>query len=575
MSEPAVAPIPSTELGGAIAVNVFALLSAIALASVICRVSWMAIQRCSKPDEIRECVFFNTQLGHYAACLIIALVFNAIAGILGLRWTVEHGITEGKYKANLCYALIYDRICFIIDWICNAQATLMQLGNFATGFFTIAIAIHTFNSLVLKMRQSVIICRTTMAIGWTLSLLILLASVLGAILYSLIFLILRGTLKFKQGIKLTLDPQERWNDFNSQGENYQRFIARVARSMLWYPVAYVALLIPYAVTRLFVISGFTVPFEANVFAFVCYISLSFVDVLLLYNTFRVLGPAFDARSSASTTTKKMIESFGTPGTLEKYDPTSTDLEEKIQHYRGQSFGSMSMRPGSENSFATSSGKSMQPLLPLYLGRNDGQLSPSMIGRSITYSSTYSQWEIQTPARIPTAVRAPRQDIAAHIRNDSFSSRGLPAPPRNRSPVEKQPLPDLQLSEQPNDPVYTDQWLSRQRSTQTFGHAESPPAKSPSLFSEEASGSEWSRRGHHRQASQPYTSAYGQPSVVAPSFSQPYPKVPQRSAKIERSNSVSVSPTSPSDRLRPLLLSRGSTPDMRASSRASSSHYSDN
>jgi len=237
---------------------------------------------------------------------------------------------------------------------------------------------------------------------------------------------------------------------------------------------------------------------------------------------------------------------------------------------------MSMRPGSENSFATSSGKSTQPLLPLYLGRGDGQPSPSMIGRSITPFSTSSQWEIQAPARVPTAVRSPRQQIAAHIRNDSFSSRGLPAPPRNRSPVESQPVPKLQLSKQPNDPVYTEHWLSRQQSTQTFGHAESPPAKSPSLFSEEVSGSEWSPRVHHRQASQPHASTYGQPmlSAVTPSFSpQPYLKLPPHSAKIERSNSASGPPSSSSDRLRPLLLSRGSTPDMRASSRASSSHYS--
>ncbi|KAF9561964.1 hypothetical protein CPC08DRAFT_399176 [Agrocybe pediades] len=291
MSLPTFFPIPSVQLGGAIAANVFALISVVAIASVIMRITWMAIRRCMQDKaESQECVFFNTQLGRYAACLVIAMVFNSIAGIIGLQWVVSRGITDGG--------------------LCLAQATTMQIGNLSIGYFTTAIAVHTFNSLVLKKRQSAIICGTTIAIGWIFSVLvslipfmvqlpdgpiygvddlicgvrgiypklsflfhllpILIASVLGAVLYSLIFLALRGTLKLKEGIKITLNPNERWNDKDGQGESYHRFIARVSRSMIWYPIAYIALLIPYAVTRLFMISGFVVPFQAVVFAFVCW-----------------------------------------------------------------------------------------------------------------------------------------------------------------------------------------------------------------------------------------------------------------------------------------------------------------
>jgi hypothetical protein len=42
----------------------------------------------------------------------------------------------------------------------------MQIGNFSSAYFTTAIAVHTFNSLVLRRRQSVIICRSTIIIGW-------------------------------------------------------------------------------------------------------------------------------------------------------------------------------------------------------------------------------------------------------------------------------------------------------------------------------------------------------------------------------------------------------------------------
>lgn len=58
---------------------------------------------------------------------------------------------------------------------------------------------------------------------------IFIASFLSVILYSLVFLALRGTLKFRGGIKLTLNPEARWNN---REEN--RLLARVARSMLLY-----------------------------------------------------------------------------------------------------------------------------------------------------------------------------------------------------------------------------------------------------------------------------------------------------------------------------------------------------
>jgi len=63
---------------------------------------------------------------------------------------------------------------------------------------------------------------------------IFLASILSAVMYSVIFLALRGTLSFKGGIKVSLDPNGRWSNSN-QGlcEKYHRFILQVGKSMLW------------------------------------------------------------------------------------------------------------------------------------------------------------------------------------------------------------------------------------------------------------------------------------------------------------------------------------------------------
>jgi len=42
----------------------------------------------------------------------------------------------------------------------------MQIGNWSTAYFTVSIAVHTFNSLVLQRRQSILVAGITISIGW-------------------------------------------------------------------------------------------------------------------------------------------------------------------------------------------------------------------------------------------------------------------------------------------------------------------------------------------------------------------------------------------------------------------------
>ena len=62
---------------------------------------------------------------------------------------------------------------------------------------------------------------------------IFVAAVISAVIYSLIYLVLRGTLVIKGGLKLNLDPHLRWNG-RYASEEYHRFIHAIAKSMLWY-----------------------------------------------------------------------------------------------------------------------------------------------------------------------------------------------------------------------------------------------------------------------------------------------------------------------------------------------------
>jgi len=60
-----------------------------------------------------------------------------------------------------------------------------------------------------------------------------LASLLSAIVYSLVFLMLRGTIVFNAGLKIHINPERRLRPRNETFEEYQRFVYSVARTMLW------------------------------------------------------------------------------------------------------------------------------------------------------------------------------------------------------------------------------------------------------------------------------------------------------------------------------------------------------
>ncbi|KIY66534.1 hypothetical protein CYLTODRAFT_455276 [Cylindrobasidium torrendii FP15055 ss-10] len=329
-------PIDDKAFPGLLVVNIVALLSTAALLSIVARVVWLACLRLYNRNitKTREYVFFQTQLGYYAACLLMANMSTSTAGLMGLPFLAQRAVVENS--------------------LCQAQAMLMQFGNAATAFFTVTIAVHTFTSLVLRRRQSPMVYSIVISFGWVFSaffaalpllfaqprgpiygqyqqscgvrppyptlqfllhiLPVLIAAFGSATLYSLIFLVLRGTLVVKGGVKLALNPAERQIQSDDKDETYRIFITGVARSMLWFPIAYITLLVPYSVTKLLILAGFRVSLGALIFAYICWYILGVVNVLLMYNTFRVLRPAFD--------TKAIIDKAdeGSFGTIEKLRP---------------------------------------------------------------------------------------------------------------------------------------------------------------------------------------------------------------------------------------------------------------
>ncbi|KAG2036865.1 hypothetical protein BDR03DRAFT_404939 [Suillus americanus] len=301
----------TAQANGLIAVPVFALLSALALAFIVFRSIRLVViplfQRNGPTCRAPENLFFRTQLGHYAASLVLSNVFLTAAGLVEFFWVKQSGIHQGS--------------------MCTFQAVLMQIGTWSTCFFSVAIGVHTCNSLVFRLYQISYLSVAVIAFGWIMSLVIALApvsqagvygpvtvscgvttanpskifgleafpvilvSVLSVIIYSPIFLVLRGILHVQGGIKLTFKAQGRWCAL-TDSEEYHRFMVAVAKTMFWYPIAFVSLLLPIAVANMVQFSGRAIPFGADVFAHVCSSMLGLVNVGLMYNTFRVLSPVF-------------------------------------------------------------------------------------------------------------------------------------------------------------------------------------------------------------------------------------------------------------------------------------------
>ncbi|KIJ14290.1 hypothetical protein PAXINDRAFT_55071, partial [Paxillus involutus ATCC 200175] len=294
-------------------VAVFALLSALALTFIAFRTIRLVvipfIQGHNSTYRAPENLFSRTQLGHYAASLVLSNAFISAAGLVEFSWVSHSGLSQGS--------------------LCSTQAVLMQIGIWSTCFFTIALGLHTCNSLVFRIRQVPWLSSVVVTIGWTIAFVsvvlialapmknsnlygptgiscsitsaypteifvlealpIILGAVLSAVIYSLIYLVLYGKLSIGGGLKFNIKPQGRWSALHDF-EEYHRFIGAIAQTMFWYTFTF--FLLPFCLTHLLMYNGNPVSYALDVFAHVCCFMLGFVNVGLLYNTFRVISPVF-------------------------------------------------------------------------------------------------------------------------------------------------------------------------------------------------------------------------------------------------------------------------------------------
>ncbi|OCH84810.1 hypothetical protein OBBRIDRAFT_785696 [Obba rivulosa] len=294
---------------------VFALLSMLAIFYVLLRFSWGFLSHWYRSAEVgeepREKFFFRTQLGAYTASLLFSNFVCSTSSVVDTKWIMLRGIQRGP--------------------TCTAQAAVSQISGVANAYFTAAVAIHTFNSLVLRKRLPTWFCGAAVAFGWICSTAaggvplavfngssdpiyssnglscgfspeypvlqtvlqlvpIFLASLISVVCYVLIFLFLRGTLSISDGLHVNIDPEARRSATAGTLFEYHRFIAAIARSMLWFPFAYMGLLFPLVIVSLMGLNEYYVPFSARVFADAFSSMLGFANAMILLNILRIMAP---------------------------------------------------------------------------------------------------------------------------------------------------------------------------------------------------------------------------------------------------------------------------------------------
>ncbi|KAG8746321.1 hypothetical protein FRC10_005310 [Ceratobasidium sp. 414] len=188
---------------------------------------------------------------------------QAIGGIISIRWIAAHHISIGRF--------------------CTAQAAIKQFANLGTAIWSAVIAIHTFRLLMFA------------------------SAFISLVVYTMIFFRLRGNL-VAEGYKirvLSVGSSRAWNLEAGRAVMESKTMA-TAWQLMWYPLSYMLLILPIAVSRWAEFSGAKVPFPAKMFGSVVFLLSGFVNTVLFVTTRHVLPPIKLRRKSTSSSAPQGI-----------------------------------------------------------------------------------------------------------------------------------------------------------------------------------------------------------------------------------------------------------------------------
>lgn len=300
-------------------VMVLVVVSCISLVAIVTLLSLIFLSAFNTRISLDEHLFVRTHVAAYFISLLFCDLLLSIGSVANARWINHMAVEFGS--------------------ICVLQGILKQASDIGTAFWTVVIAMHTFCLLFLELKLRTFVLWTTLVGGWsaiaalvllgpatlntgrrgpfygisgywcwisphhrterlTLDYMIMfLAAFFSLVLYTLIFLRLRGNV-VRKGWHVHF---RRTGTADWQGRKFaDDQTMAVARHMLLYPLAYIALVLPIASSRFATFVGHNVPFEATIFADVVFQLSGLVNVVLFTTTRRILPPVSRTREPPSS-----------------------------------------------------------------------------------------------------------------------------------------------------------------------------------------------------------------------------------------------------------------------------------
>jgi len=291
-------------------VTALVVVSCISLVAIVMLLSVISFSAFNTRTSLDEHLFVRTHVAAYFISLLLCDLLQSTGSILNVRWINYMAVEVGN--------------------VCVLQGVLKQASDIGTAFWTLVIAVHTFCLLFLELKLRTFALWTTLVGGWsavitlvllgpaTLTtdkrgpffgisgywcwisphyktehialdyMLMLLAAFFSFVLCSLVFLRLRGNVV----------PNGWFLDFrrgSEAGANWRRMVADdqamvIARQMLFYPIAYIILVLPVTCSRFASWTGHKVPFEVTIFTDVVFLLSGLVNAVLFATTPRLLRP---------------------------------------------------------------------------------------------------------------------------------------------------------------------------------------------------------------------------------------------------------------------------------------------
>ncbi|KZT35234.1 hypothetical protein SISSUDRAFT_1121737 [Sistotremastrum suecicum HHB10207 ss-3] len=417
--------------------------------------------------------FWRTHVGIFVLCLLFSDGIQALAGVTQVHWAVQGRIID--------------------DAACKFQAATFLLGDVGTAIWNAMIAILTFSHVVLRADLPNWAVLTTVIGGWALAVFLniigptliarpgveffgisggwcfitssydlpriflnylpmFISAFIILVLYVILFLNLRGHITYSTS-HLSFSFRSRYS--KEGGMNFKEaYVKSMSGKMLWYPAAYITLILPLSIARIAAVTGDNLPDWVWYMATSMMFSMGFVNVIIYCATRNLLGFKRSTQphvisSSPSSTSSPYFQST----------PASRPLTLPYSH----------PSPSFSPSFSPSAspGQSQTRLLHTPTRHPFNYTSQSHSGLGLALSDGY--------------------DSSHHISTPSFSSTARLLPDRSRSPLPHRPLTpvsatSIDLPYERNEPSTESSFLDTSRSSSPSRYtAESPPApRTPQL-----------------------------------------------------------------------------------------------